>query len=115
MSDSARPGISSSNSLPSRPPLDIDWTRNAPGPSSSAGAFRGWVAANAPEGEDWDFTVGRFVDGVNKDLAGAFGNLVNRCLAFAASTFGPSVPPGGTIGPAERDLAHKLGQRLAQL
>jgi methionyl-tRNA synthetase len=52
---------------------------------------------------------------VNKDLADTFGNLVNRCLAFAASTFGPTVPTGGTIGPTERELAHKLGQGLAQL
>ena len=47
-----------------------------------ADVWRWWLAANAPEGADSDFTVARFVDGVNKDLADAFGNLVNRCLHF---------------------------------
>src|SRR5262249_40526455 len=44
--------------------------------------WRWWLAANAPEGDDVDFTVERFVEGINKDLADTFGNLVNRCLSF---------------------------------
>ena len=52
-----------------------------------ADSWRWWLAANAPENADADFTVERFVDGVNKDLADTFGNLVNRCLAFAAARF----------------------------
>ena len=52
-----------------------------------ADTWRWWLAANAPEKADTDFTVARFVDGVNKDLADVFGNLVNRCLAFAAARF----------------------------
>src|SRR5258708_7090205 len=47
--------------------------------------WRWWLAANSPEGADVDFTVDRFVAGVNKDLADTFGNLVNRCLAFVAA------------------------------
>ena len=80
-----------------------------------ADVWRWWLAANAPEGDDADFTVPRFVDGVNKDLADTFGNLVNRCLAFARSAFGPAVPAGGVIGAPEHELAGKLGEHLAQL
>ena len=80
-----------------------------------ADVWRWWLAANAPEGADSDFTVARFVDGVNKDLADTFGNLVNRCLTFAASTFGPTVPGAGAIGPAESELAGKLGLALVRL
>jgi methionyl-tRNA synthetase len=80
-----------------------------------ADAWRWWLAANAPEGDDSDFTVPRFIQGVNKDLADTFGNLVNRCLSFAAATFGPAVPGAGAIGPAEHELADKLGQALGRL
>jgi len=54
--------------------------------------WRWWLATNAPESSDTDFTIERFVDAVNKDLADTFGNLVNRCLSFAASRFGSTVP-----------------------
>ena len=57
-----------------------------------ADVWRWWLAANAPEGDDTDFTVPRFVDGVNKDLADMFGNLVNRCLAFATLSLRPDRP-----------------------
>jgi methionyl-tRNA synthetase len=80
-----------------------------------ADAWRWWLAANAPEGSDCDFTVARFVDGVNKDLADTFGNLVNRCLTFAASAFGPTVPGGGSLTLVERELAHRLGRTLVDL
>jgi methionyl-tRNA synthetase len=80
-----------------------------------ADVWRWWLAANAPEGDDSDFTVPRFVDGVNKDLADTFGNLVNRCLAFANSAFGPTVPAAGAVGAAEHELAGKLGENLARL
>jgi methionyl-tRNA synthetase len=80
-----------------------------------ADVWRWWLAANAPEDDDSNFTVVRFVHGVNKDLSDTFGNLVNRCLTFTAATFGSTVPGGGTTGPAERALADKLGVALAQL
>ena len=80
-----------------------------------ADAWRWWLAANAPEGSDSDFTVERFVDGVNKDLADTFGNLVNRCLAFAGSAFGGIVPTCGPHGPAEQALAERLDLELAAL
>lgn len=77
--------------------------------------WRWWLAANAPENADADFTVERFVEGVNKDLADTFGNLVNRVLAFAVTKFGSTVPSGGEHGPAEYKAAHALTDRLRQL
>jgi methionyl-tRNA synthetase len=85
----------------------LDW--------SPADTWRWWLAANAPESSDADFTVERFVDGVNKDLADVFGNLVNRCLSFAASRFDSTVPPRGEPGPIERKLASDLDAHLTRL
>jgi methionyl-tRNA synthetase len=44
--------------------------------------WRWWLIANAPETSDTDFTIRRFAEGVNKDLADVFGNLVHRTLAL---------------------------------
>ena len=73
-----------------------------------ADTWRWWLAANAPEGSDTDFTVARFVTGINKDLADTFGNLVNRCLSFVSERFNGIVPDGGTLGPAEEDVGRRL-------
>jgi methionyl-tRNA synthetase len=80
-----------------------------------ADSWRWWLAANAPENADADFTIERFVDGANKDLADTFGNLVNRCLAFAAARFDSTVPEAGHARAAEDELAAQLGARLKRL
>jgi methionyl-tRNA synthetase len=80
-----------------------------------ADTWRWWLAANAPETDDVDFTVERFVDGINKDLADTFGNLVNRCLTFVDSRFGGKVPDGGEHGATERRLIAALDEHLKQL
>ncbi|HZB54854.1 MAG TPA: class I tRNA ligase family protein, partial [Reyranella sp.] len=80
-----------------------------------ADAWRWWLAANAPESADTDFTLARFVDAVNKDLADVFGNLVNRCLAFAVARFEGVVPSAGQLGPLERQVASSLDAHLARL
>jgi methionyl-tRNA synthetase len=77
--------------------------------------WRWWLAANAPEGADVDFTVERFATGVNKDLADTFGNLVNRCLSFVAARFESKVPSGGAPGPAEQAAIAALGGHLQRL
>ncbi len=78
-------------------------------------AWRWWLAANAPENADVDFTAARFCDGVDKDLADTFGNLVNRCLAFAVARFDATVPAGGEPGTRERRLARDLDACLRRL
>jgi methionyl-tRNA synthetase len=80
-----------------------------------ADTWRWWLAANAPESADTDFTVARFVTGINKDLADIFGNLVNRCLSFVVERFNGIVPGGGTPGPAEEDVGRQLTACLDRL
>jgi methionyl-tRNA synthetase len=77
--------------------------------------WRWWLATNAPEGADCDFTIERFVDGVNKDLGDVLGNLVNRCLSFATARFDARVPCLGEPGPLERKLAAELDGHLREL
>jgi methionyl-tRNA synthetase len=77
-----------------------------------ADTWRWWLAANAPESSDSDFTIERFVDGVNNDLSDVFGNLVNRCLSFAAARFESTIPEAGRLDPG---LAAELATRLARL
>ncbi len=73
------------------------------------------LIANAPEGDDWSFTLEGFAGQVNKDLADVLGNFVNRTLKFCASRFSQAVPEGGEPGAAEAELAANLQQRLDAL
>lgn len=41
------------------------------------------MIVNAPETSDTDFTIRRFAEGANKDLADVFGNLVHRTFVLA--------------------------------
>jgi methionyl-tRNA synthetase len=77
--------------------------------------WRWWLAANAPEDTDSDFTLARFAADTSKDLADLFGNLVNRCLAFLHQVHDGIVPEGGSDGPLELALASDLELRLAAL
>jgi methionyl-tRNA synthetase len=80
-----------------------------------ADLWRWWLTANAPETGDTDFTVRRFAEGVNKDLADTFGNLVNRTLRFAAQAFGQCITGEGEYGPVELQLASEVTRRVALL
>lgn len=77
--------------------------------------WRWWLAANAPEATDTDFSFARFATDVNHDLADTFGNLVNRVLAFVATRYGGIVPTGAEAGPREGQLQAELARRLAAL
>jgi methionyl-tRNA synthetase len=77
--------------------------------------WRWWLAANAPEGNDTDFTFDRFGRDVNNDLADTFGNLVNRTLTFVASRFQGTVPEGGVPSEPESRLEQELEQHLNAL
>jgi methionyl-tRNA synthetase len=80
-----------------------------------ADLWRWWLIANAPETSDIDFTLGRFVTDVNKDLADVFGNLANRIISFAHQAFEGRIPEGGEPSEQEKVLAAKLDRRLASL
>ncbi|HHW26778.1 MAG TPA: class I tRNA ligase family protein [Firmicutes bacterium] len=58
----------------------------------------------APESNDSDFTWEAFATTVNKDLAGNFGNFVNRTLKLTAAQLGSFIPEGGQPGESEARL-----------
>ena len=70
------------------------------------------LLASAPETDDTDFTMARFVDIVNKDLNGMLGNFVSRVCKLSNKNFGDTVPNGGEI---DTELAAKINEKLADL
>ncbi|MDZ7270896.1 MAG: methionine--tRNA ligase [candidate division KSB1 bacterium] len=70
--------------------------------------LRYWLAANAPETKDADFTWEDFRQRNNGELADILGNFVNRTLAFAQSKFGGRVPEGKALGAADREMLRLL-------
>ena len=71
------------------------------------------LLAAAPESDDAEFTWETFALTVNKDLAGIFGNFVQRTVKLAEKLFGLTVPSGGEWGPDEADLATSLDAALS--
>jgi methionyl-tRNA synthetase len=71
------------------------------------------LLANAPESDDSEFTWEGFALTVNKDLAGIFGNFVQRTFKLTTSRFGSQVPEGGEPGVAEAELAAGVDAALA--
>jgi methionyl-tRNA synthetase len=71
------------------------------------------LLAAAPESDDAEFTWEGFALTVNKDLAGIFGNFVQRTLKLTEKLFGMVVPDGGEPGPEEAELAVALDAALA--
>jgi methionyl-tRNA synthetase len=61
-------------------------------------SIRYFLIANGPEKRDADFSWRVFVHSHNGELLGAFGNFVNRTLAFIGKSFGGRVPHGKTDG-----------------
>ena len=61
------------------------------------------LLASAPESDDAEFTWESFALTVNKDLAGIFGNFVQRTLKLTEKLFGTTVPDGGEPGPEEAE------------
>ena len=70
------------------------------------------LLASAPESDDAEFTWESFALTVNKDLAGIFGNFVQRTLKLTEKLFGTTVPDGGAPGPEEAELAASLDAAL---
>lgn len=59
------------------------------------------LAANAPETADAEFTWKDFQLRSNSELAGKFGNFVNRVLVFAKNQCGGVVPEKGVLEPID--------------
>lgn len=75
--------------------------------------WRYFLMAIAPESDDSDFTWPMFATVVNKDLAGNFGNFVNRTLKLTSSRFeGGVIPAGGQWSPREERLQADVNEAL---
>lgn len=57
-------------------------------------SIRYFILSNGPEKRDTDFTWKEFVNSHNGELLGAWGNFVNRTLAFVHKYFDAAVPEG---------------------
>lgn len=55
-------------------------------------AIRYFFLANGPEKRDADFSAREFKTQVNSELIGAWGNFVNRTMAFAVKYFDRELP-----------------------
>lgn len=74
--------------------------------------IRYYLAANAPESQDAEFSWKDFGQRCNADLVGKFGNLANRVLVFARQHCDGKIP---AIEPDEKVLQsiHNLTQQIA--
>jgi len=73
-------------------------------------ALRYYVAVAGPENTDTDFTWSEFIRRNNDELLANWGNLVNRCISFAARNIG-EIPAAGQL--ADADLAILQRSRAA--
>ncbi|HEX4654709.1 MAG TPA: methionine--tRNA ligase [Mycobacteriales bacterium] len=69
----------------------------------SADSLRFYLSAAGPENQDTDFTWAEFVRRNNDELVAAWGNLVNRSLAFTAKNIG-QIPAAGELTDSDREL-----------
>ncbi|WP_018754445.1 methionine--tRNA ligase [Paenibacillus terrigena] len=76
----------------------------------SADSIRYFLIANGPERRDTDFSWREFIYSHNGELLGAFGNLVNRTLAFIQKSFDAHVP-AGHMDPTWREALEELYQQ----
>ena len=73
-----------------------------------ADSIRYYVLANGPEKRDADFSWNDYVLSHNSELLGAYGNFVNRTLAFVTKYYDGIVPSplSGNNDAARDDAAH---------
>ena len=80
-----------------------------------ADSLRYYFLANGPEKKDADFSWPEYVNNHNGELLGAYGNFVNRSLAFISKYFDGIVPKGCLSKEWEdtlKDLYVITGERI---
>jgi methionyl-tRNA synthetase len=78
-------------------------------------SLRYFFISNGPEKRDADFSWREYLNSHNNELLGAYGNLVNRSLAFICRYFGGVVPDGRTDADIEfyiRNLFDSTGDKI---
>lgn len=69
-----------------------------------ADSVRYFFLANGPEKKDADFSWREFINSHNGELLGAYGNFVNRSLAFIHKYYGGVVPDGSCNFVVDRQI-----------
>jgi methionyl-tRNA synthetase len=69
-------------------------------------ALRYYVAVAGPENQDTDFTWSEFVRRNNDELLANWGNLVNRCVSFAARNIG-AIPAAGQLTDVDQAILQR--------
>lgn len=69
-------------------------------------SIRYFLITNGPEKRDTDFTWREYVNSHNGELLGAYGNLVNRNLAFIGKYYNGIVP----AGKLDREISTRLDE-----
>jgi len=78
-------------------------------------ALRYFFIANGPEKRDTDFSWREFVERNNSELLAAYGNFVNRTLAFLVKYNNKTIPAGSlesNIRAKIEDIYEKVGQKI---
>lgn len=77
--------------------------------------IRYFFIANGPEKRDTDFSMREFAQQNNAELVGAWGNLVNRTLAFISKYRGNEIPTGSIpseLADRVRDAYTAVGAKI---
>jgi len=77
--------------------------------------LRYYLAANAPESKDSDFSWKDFQVRNNSELADILGNLVNRSLSFVEKHFGARIPAAETLSESDREVLAAIGRTAATI
>ncbi len=74
-------------------------------------SLRYFFIANGPERRDTDFSWREFVERNNSELLGAYGNFINRTLAFITKYYDGIIPQG----QLEKELEDKIRQAFDEV
>ncbi|MDF2538904.1 MAG: methionine--tRNA ligase [Herbinix sp.] len=81
-------------------------------------SLRYFFIANGPEKRDTDFSWREFVERNNSELVGAYGNFINRTLAFINKYFEGKVPDGvidTTLQEKIKKAFDKVGEKIERV
>ena len=70
-------------------------------------SVRYYLTNNMPESRDSSWDWKEFVERVNNELVGIFGNLCHRSLTFTRKRFG-SIPPLGELDESDREMLERI-------
>jgi len=77
--------------------------------------LRYWLAVNAPETKDADFTWKDFQARNNNELADVLGNFINRTLTFVKKNFDKTVPEPNELDALDHEMLNRLQQAPSQI